>query len=99
MTGSIEELRKRFLSAVSNLFFGVMGTIFSLSAVGILFIGLWRFFNCAFSDCDILDSLLNMVSYLIIAVAIFDVGRYLLEEEVFRNRELRSPREARRSLA
>ncbi|MCB1119297.1 MAG: hypothetical protein KDK65_04995 [Chlamydiia bacterium] len=31
-------------------------------------------------------------------MAIFDVGRYLLEEEVFRDHELRSPKEARQSL-
>lgn len=50
------------------------------------------------SECDHLNALLNFVGYLIIAVAIFDVGRYLLEEEVFRERELHSPKEARRSL-
>ena len=43
-------------------------------------------------------SILQSVGLIIVSVAIFDVGRFLVEEEVFRDRELRSVREARRSL-
>lgn len=42
--------------------------------------------------------ILDFIGYLIISVAIYDVGRYLLEEELLRSRELRSPKEARQSL-
>jgi len=34
----------------------------------------------------------------VVAMAVFDVSRFLLEEEVFRNRELGSPTEARVTL-
>lgn len=47
---------------------------------------------------DARSVLLNGVGYTIIAVAIFDVAKYLLEEEVVRARELRHAGEARRSL-
>jgi hypothetical protein len=43
-------------------------------------------------------NILQSVGLIIVSVAIFDVGRFLVEEEVFRDRELRSVREARRSL-
>jgi hypothetical protein len=43
-------------------------------------------------------SVLHSVGLIIVSVAIFDVGKFLVEEEVFRDRELRSIREARRSL-
>ncbi len=36
--------------------------------------------------------------YFIVAVAVFDVAKYLLLEEVVREREMRAPAEARRSL-
>ncbi len=36
--------------------------------------------------------------YFIVAVAVFDVAKYLLQEEVVRGREMRAPAEARRSL-
>jgi hypothetical protein len=42
--------------------------------------------------------LLHSVGLVIVSVAIFDVGKFLFEEEVVRDRELRSIREARRSL-
>jgi hypothetical protein len=42
--------------------------------------------------------LLDAVGFVVIAVAIFDVSKYLLEEEVLRARELRVISEARRSL-
>lgn len=43
-------------------------------------------------------ALLNAVGYTVIAIAVFDVGKYLFEEEVIHGREMRQAREARRSL-
>lgn len=42
--------------------------------------------------------MLQSVGAIIIAVAILDVAKYMVEEEVFRNKELRSAREARQTL-
>jgi hypothetical protein len=42
--------------------------------------------------------LLHSVGLIIVSVAIFDVGKFLFEEEVLHDRELRSIRESRRSL-
>lgn len=42
--------------------------------------------------------LLTAVGYVVIAVAVFDVAKYILEEEVVRERELRHVSEVRRSL-
>lgn len=49
-------------------------------------------------NTDARTALLNGIGYTIIAVAVFDVAKYLLEEEVVRARELRHAGEARRSL-
>lgn len=43
-------------------------------------------------------SLLDAVGYTIIAIAVFDVGKYLMEEEAIRAREMRKAGEARRSM-
>jgi hypothetical protein len=43
-------------------------------------------------------NLLHSVGLIIVSVAVFDVGKFLFEEEVLHDRELRSIREARRSL-
>ncbi len=42
--------------------------------------------------------MLQSVGAVIIAVAILDVAKYMIEEEVFRSKELRSPKEARETL-
>ncbi|MCH9626018.1 MAG: hypothetical protein S4CHLAM123_12070 [Chlamydiales bacterium] len=89
---------KSILSFMSNVFFVSMGVLLSLASFGILLVSLFKLFICITTGCDLLMELLNLVSYFIISLAIFDVGRYLIEEEVFRNRELRTPIEARRSL-
>jgi uncharacterized membrane protein YczE len=43
-------------------------------------------------------ALLEAIGYVVIAVAVFDVAKYFVEEEVIRGREMRIPSEARRSL-
>ncbi len=42
--------------------------------------------------------LLDAVSLIVISIAIFDVAKYIMEEEVLRDRELREPKEARESI-
>jgi hypothetical protein len=44
------------------------------------------------------NGLLESIGYVVIAVAVFDVAKYFLEEEVIRGREMRLASEARRSL-
>jgi hypothetical protein len=42
--------------------------------------------------------LLAAIGYVVIAMAVFDVAKYFIEEEVIRGREMRGAAEARRSL-
>ena len=44
------------------------------------------------------SELLGAIGYVVIAVAVFDVAKYFVEEEVIRGREMRLASEARRSL-
>ncbi len=44
------------------------------------------------------SGLLESIGYVVIAMAVFDVAKYFVEEEVIRGREMRLPSEARRSL-
>ena len=43
-------------------------------------------------------ALLAAIGYVVIAMAVFDVAKYFIEEEVIRGREMRTAAEARRSL-
>jgi len=44
------------------------------------------------------NGLLESIGYVVIAMAVFDVAKYFIEEEVIRGREMRLASEARRSL-
>ncbi|MBN2700365.1 MAG: hypothetical protein JXR29_02835 [Methylothermaceae bacterium] len=44
------------------------------------------------------DKLLESVGAIIISIAVLDVAKYLVEEEVLKSKELRSPSEARRMI-
>ena len=44
------------------------------------------------------SALLESIGYVVIAMAVFDVAKYFVEEEVIRGREMRLASEARRSL-
>ena len=44
------------------------------------------------------DAILDVLGYVIVAIAVFDVAKYIFEDEVRRGNEKRSAAEARRSL-
>jgi hypothetical protein len=53
-------------------------------------------FSATWADAG--NALLIGIGYVVIAMAVFDVAKYFVEEEVIRGREMRTPGEARRSL-
>jgi hypothetical protein len=64
-------------------------SIYSAGLIGFALSGPW---------VDAGTGLLESIGYVVIAVAVFDVGKYFFEEEVIRGREMRLASEARRSL-
>lgn len=85
-----------FVSRVAFGFASVVLVLMALALIGYgavdLFVALggpWR--NAS-------DALLRAIGYVVIAVAVFDVAKYFVEEEVIRAREMRLASEARRSL-
>ncbi len=47
---------------------------------------------------EFIQSMLQSVGAIIISAALIDVAQYIMEEEVFLNKELRDPEEARRTI-
>jgi len=67
-------------------------------SVALVLSSLWTA-GAAFSTMPAIQSeLLKSVSLVVISVAIIDVAKYILEEEVLRDRELREPAEAREAI-
>jgi hypothetical protein len=59
---------------------------------------LYRIWTQFWLDESTTPALLEGVGLMILALAVFDVSKYLIEEELLRDRELRSPGEARKTL-
>jgi hypothetical protein len=87
------------MQALSRLMFGVAGVVLMLLALGLIVFGCWRLVaSFTGSGEPIEEPLLGAVGYVIIAIAVFDVAKFLIEEEVLNGRERRIASEARRSL-
>jgi hypothetical protein len=79
------------------LFVLVALALFGL-AISLVVAGVWTLVRGAFGGEIGIYSLMNGVGLLIVSLAIVDVAKFVVEENVVRARELRSPAEALRSL-
>jgi hypothetical protein len=87
------------MQLVSRLMFGLAGLVLMLLALGLILYGCWRLvLGLLAEEMSIEDPLLGAVGYVIISIAVFDVAKFLIEEEVLNGRERRIASEARRSL-
>lgn len=69
--------------------------LISLCMMGVAAHDVWQAFN---DQTRLVVALLDAVGFIVIAMAVFDVSKFLLEEEVLKHRELGSPQEARVTL-
>ncbi len=84
---------------LSRLIFGIAGGVLILLSLGLILFGCYRLLTPVLTGTGNLEEpLLGAVGYVIIAIAVFDVAKFLIEEEVLNGRERRIASEARRSL-
>src|SRR5688572_13750649 len=86
------DMLSRFAFATASLVLMVL----SLMLVGYGAIGVIAGISSSWTDAS--DALLAAIGYVVISIAVFDVAKYFIEEEVIRGREMRLTSEARRSL-
>jgi putative Mn2+ efflux pump MntP len=84
---------------VSSFVFAIASISLALLALALIALGGFEMYE-AFTKPDgkMKGAVLSAVGYVIIAIAVFDVAKFLMEEEVFNGRERRIASEARRSL-
>jgi len=87
------------MELVSRLAFFLVCVILMLLAAGLTAYAIYSVvttFQTPHAATD--TAMLDVIGYLIIAIAVFDVAKYLLEEEVARGQERRRASEVRKSL-
>ena len=89
----------RLLDLVTRTVFGIASVaLMLLAAALIIYAGVQVVAVFRQAEANVGSTLLEAVGYTIISIAVFDVAKYLLEEEAIRAREMRHAGEARRSL-
>ena len=87
------------MEMLSRIAFGTASLVLmalSLMLVGYGAVGVIAGISSSWTDAS--DALLAAIGYVVISLAVFDVAKYFIEEEVIRGREMRLTSEARRSL-
>jgi len=84
---------------MTRVAFGAAGAFLMALACGLIFFSIYRVGDVFLKQAERVGAeILQAVGYTIIAIAVFDVGKYLIEEEAIRAREMRKAGETRRSL-
>lgn len=87
------------LKKVSRAAFVIASIMLMILSIGLIFYGVFNlFFTLLTSWHEGRGALLLAISYVVIAIAVFDVAKYFMEEEVIQSRAKVSPLEARLSL-
>jgi len=87
------------MTYLTRAVFGFASLLLLMSAVALIGFGLADALKeISRPDRSGADAVLNMLGYVIVAIAVFDVAKYIFEDEVRRGNERRSAAEARRSL-
>lgn len=82
----------------SRILYTAIAGALLLAAILLTGVAVWRTIAGFSTGESALDTMLDGIGLIIIAVAVADVGKFLFEEEVMADRELRRPAEARGSL-
>jgi hypothetical protein len=87
------------MELLSRVAFGIASVVLMAMSLALVVYGLVDVVaSVKNSWTDARDVVLSAIGYIVIAMAVFDVAKYFIEEEVIRGREMRSAAEARRSL-
>ena len=87
------------MTYLTRAVFAAASLLLMLLAIGLVVLGLREAAGAFVSSGESsADAILDTLGYVIVAIAVFDVAKYLFEDEVRRGSERRSASEARRSL-
>jgi hypothetical protein len=89
---------ERSFEWLSRLLFVLVALALFALAISMVVAGAWQLIQGGIGGEVGIYNLMNGVGLLIVSLAIVDVAKFVVEENVVRERELRSPAEARRSL-
>lgn len=89
----------KIFDALSRIVFGVVALALTTIAIGLIVFAAMQFIAVFETpEASVGQTLLESVGYAVIATAVFEVAKYIFEEEVMHPSEMRHAGEARRSM-
>lgn len=92
----------RVFEIATTIIYLFAATILAVMALTIMSWSVYTVFDAVMTNFsakeEFILTMLQSVASIIISVAILDVGKYMIEEDVVRNKELRKPKEARETI-
>lgn len=89
---------KRASSIIGRIAYGVVSISLMLISLIMVGVALWDIWNTIEEKSKLVPALLDSIGFIVIAMAVFDVSKFLVEEEVFGSTERESPNEERARL-
>lgn len=93
-----DEVRLRLFQTTSRFAFGLVAAVLAVFGTVMIAYGVGQTIYAVYVWQDVGLAILRGVGYMVIAIAVFEVAKYFVEEEVVRRRQMRTPTDARRSL-
>ena len=90
---------EKLMEGLSRFAFATASLVLMALSFGLVIYGVVEVASAGLTSWrDAGGTILAAIGYVVIAMAVFDLAKYFIEEEVIRGRELREAAEARRSL-
>ena len=83
---------------IGRILYSLVSISLGLISIVMIGVGLYDVWIALHDKKELVTALLDAIGFIVIALAVFDVSKFLLEEEVFKGRELASPKQARETL-
>ena len=86
------------MSWLTNAFYTIVSLILMIFAAVLVATGPIALVGALLQGDPFVEAIVSSLSYLILSIAVFDVAKYVYDEEVRRGREMRKAAETRRSI-
>ena len=92
------EISSRLVNTVTSFMYILASIALLIISVLLIGFGLWEVGYALYNRQPYINVSLDAIGLIVISMAVFDIAKYLYDEQVARNLELRSPAEARQTL-
>ncbi len=89
---------RKVSKVIGQIAYGVVSLALLLISFIMMGVALWDVWNALHDRTKLVTALLDSIGFIVIAMAVFDVSKFLVEEEVLGRTDAKSPKEERERL-